>query len=95
MTKEEWLDRYLFTKIHKIFFCSFLVELYEWIAKLVDDQGRWRLDDPIVWTPKLVQRLEASKENIACTIDHWLDQVIIRFVTEFAFDTSVSYSEAE
>ena len=48
LTKEQWLDRYLYTEIHEIFFCSFPVKLYEWIAKSTDDQGRWRLDSLIV-----------------------------------------------
>lgn len=48
LTKEQWLDRYLYTEIHEIFFSSFPVELYEWIVKLADSQGRWRLDGPIV-----------------------------------------------
>ena len=34
LMKEQWLDRYLYTEIHKIWFCSFTVELYEWIIKL-------------------------------------------------------------
>ena len=50
LMKEQWLDRYMYTEIHEIFFCSFPVELYEWIAKLGDGQGRWRLDNLIVWT---------------------------------------------
>ena len=54
LTMEQWLDRYLYTKIYEIFFCSFLVELYEWIVKLIDSQGRWKLDSPIVWTSDLV-----------------------------------------
>ena len=69
--------------------------MYEWIAKLADSQGRCRLDKPIVWTPELVHRLEASKYKIMCTVDHWLDQIIGGFITEFMVDTSVSYSEVE
>ena len=81
-----------YTEIHKIFFCSFLVEVYKWIMKLADKQGRWRLDGPIVCTPKLVQRLEAFEDKIACTVDHWLDCIIGGVVTEFMVNTSVSYS---
>ena len=95
LTKDELLDRYLYTKIHEIFFCTFPIDLYEWIAKLVDDQGRWRLDGKIVWTPELVQRLESSEDKIARAVDHWLDRVIGGFVTEFTVDTSMSYNEAE
>ena len=60
---------------------------------------RWfhnrKLDDPIVWTLELVHRLEASEDNIVRAVDHWLDQIIGGFVTEFAVDTILSYSEAE
>ena len=51
VSKEEWLDFYLYMEIHEIFFASFPSELYEWIAKLANSQGRRRLDKPIMWTP--------------------------------------------
>ena len=82
-------------KIHEIFFASFPIELYEWIVKLADSQGRCRLNKPIVWTPELVHRLEASEDKIARAVDQWLDQVIGGFITEFMIDTIVSYSEVE
>lgn len=44
LSKEQWLEIYLYIEIHGIFFCTFLIELYEWIAMLEDDQGRWRFD---------------------------------------------------
>jgi len=95
LLEEEWLDCYLYTEIHKIFFASFPTELYEWIAKLADSQGRCKLNKPIVWTPKLVHRLEASKDKIVHTTNHWLDRIIGGFITKFAVDTSISYSEVE
>ena len=36
LSKEEWLQRYLYTEEHKVLFFSFPCELYEWLAKLVD-----------------------------------------------------------
>jgi len=76
LTKEEWLGYYLYTDIHEIFLTFFPIELYEWIVKLADSQGRWKLDNPIVWTLELVLRLEASKDKITHIIDHWLNQII-------------------
>ena len=70
LSKEEWLDCYLYTEIHEIFFASFPYELYEWIAKLADSQGTCRLDKPIVWTPELVRKLEAPEDKIAHVVDH-------------------------
>ena len=81
------MDRYLYIEIHEIFFCSLPIELYEWITKFADSQGRWKLNGPIVWTLELVRRLEASEDKIAHTVDHWLDHVIGGFVTEFSIDT--------
>jgi len=60
LIKQQWLDRYLSIEINEIFLCSFLIELYEWIAKLEDSQGRWKLNSHVVWTLELVQILEAS-----------------------------------
>ena len=95
VSKEQWLEHYLYTQIHEILFASFPSELYEWIAKLADNQGRCRLDKAIVWTLELVRRLKASEDNIARVVDHWPDRIIGGFITEFTVDTSVSYSEAE
>jgi len=64
-------------------------------VKLRDNQGRWKLDGPIVWTPEIVRRLQALKDNITHVVDHWIDHVIGGFVVEFAVNTSVSYSEVE
>ncbi len=72
-----------------------MIELYEQITKLADYQERWRLDSPIVWTPKLVRRLEASEDKIPHSVDHSLDHVSGVFVKEFMVDSSVSYREAE
>ena len=95
MSKEEWLNGYLFTDEHKIFFCSFLCELHEWLSKLADSQGTWRLDSPIVWNLELVRCLEASKNNIARDVDHWIDRIIGGFITELTIDTTISCNEVE
>ena len=95
ISKEQWSDCYIYTDIHEIFFVSFSIELYEWITRLSDSVGRCRLDQPIVWTLELVRSLEASEDKIAHVVDHWLDRAIGEFITKFAIDTTMSYSEAE
>jgi len=70
MSREGWLNRYLYTKIHEIFFYTFPIKLYEWLAKLTDSQGRWKLHNPIVWTLELVWRVEASENKITWAVDH-------------------------
>jgi len=95
ISEEDWLDCYVYTDIHEVFFATFPVEMYEWIARLDDSVGRCRLDQLIVWTPELMRKIEATKDKIARAVDHWLDRVIGGFITEFAIDTTVSYNEAE
>ena len=63
--------------------------------KLAKSQRTWKLDDPIVWMPELVRRLEALEDKIMRVVYHWLDHIIVGFITKFAVDTSVTYSEAE
>ena len=95
MFEERWPDHCIYTEIHEIFLATFSLELYEWITRPADSLGRVKLDYPIVWTPELVRRLEASEDKIARVVDHWLGQIIGGFITEFVIDTIVSYNEAE
>ena len=90
-----WLDRYIYREIHEILFATFSSELYDWIARLVDNQGRYKLDQPIVWTLELVYRLETSEDKTTRVVDHWLNQIIGGIIIEFMIDTTVSYNEAE
>ena len=65
VSEKRWLYRDMYMEIQEIFFASFPSKLYEWIVRLANNQGRCRLNQPIVWTPKLVRRLEASEDKIA------------------------------
>lgn len=93
LSKEEWLNRYLYTEDHEIFFFSFPCELHQWLYKLQDIEGTWKLDNPIVWTLELVRHLEDSENNIVRAVDYWIGSILGSFITEFAIDTSVIYSK--
>lgn len=47
---------------------------------LADNVEKCRQDQPIVLTPELVHKLEASEDKIACVVYHWLDRVIAGFI---------------
>jgi hypothetical protein len=38
LSSEDWLEKYIFTDIHEIFFGGIHQELYEWLARLTDTQ---------------------------------------------------------
>jgi len=95
LSKEKWLQIYLYMDETETFFCFFLDELHEWLSRLIANQGMWRLDKPIVWNLELVRFLGGSESNIAWAMDHWIDHMLRSFVTEFTSDRTISYSEAE
>lgn len=64
ISEKKWLDRYVYIEIHEILFVSFPSELYEWIVRLADNHGRYKLDQPIVWALELVCKIETSKDKI-------------------------------
>ena len=34
---EEWLQRYVFTDLHEIFFATFPIDLHEWLSRLGEE----------------------------------------------------------
>ena len=70
-------------------------ELYEWLSKLAESEPTHNRDDPIVWNPKLVKFLEISDYKVVRVVDYLIDSILGSFITEFAIDTFVFYSEAE
>ena len=36
---EAWLQKYIFTDIHEVFFATFPSKLHSWLARLVDNTG--------------------------------------------------------
>lgn len=47
---ERWLQKYIFTDQHEIFFTSFANELHEWFSKLAESKTYWKHDKPTTWT---------------------------------------------
>jgi len=94
VSKEQWLERTYIRKFMKFSLHPSPLSCTR-IVKLANIQGRCRLDKPILWTPELVRKLEASRDKIVRVVYYWLNQIIGGFITEFAIDTSVSYKEAE
>ena len=95
LSKEKWLQKYLYIEVHEVFFSTFPCELHEWLSKLLDSEPTWKHDDPIVWTLELVKHLEGSDYKVARAIDYWIDIILGGFITEFSINKYVSYSKDE
>jgi hypothetical protein len=41
MSDKQWLQRYVYTELHEIFFGEFLIILVEWLERLVENTRRY------------------------------------------------------
>jgi hypothetical protein len=86
LSTEYWLQRYIFTDIHEIFFGGIHQELSEWLDRLVDTQFDIRSRPPMVWTPILIQKVKRVDNVVSRVVDHWFDSTIGGYITEFVVD---------
>ena len=95
LSDEQWVQKYIYTEVHGIFFFSFAHEIHEWLSRLAKFHNCIKDDIVAEWNPKLIQRVEKFDNKITRTVDHWIDHLLGGFLTEFSIDQFVSYSEAE
>jgi hypothetical protein len=95
LSTEDWLEKYIFTDIHKIFFGGIHQELHEWLARLADTQFEIRPRSPVVWTSTLIQKVKRVDNIVSRAVDHWFDSTIGGYITEFVVDRVESYSQVE
>jgi hypothetical protein len=95
MSDKKWMQKYVFTDLHEIFFGEFSVILTEWLERLVEKNGRFSTATPRIWTPELVRQLNYVSNPTTRVIDFWLDSVLGDYVTEFAVDFIQLYSVVE
>jgi len=92
ISTEEWLQRYLFTDLHEIFFYEFTIIFHEWLSRLAERKNCFKKDQPTSWNPNLINRLKNSSNPIYRAVDYWFDNIFGGYITEFAVDTVKSYS---
>jgi len=92
---KDWLQDYIYSDLHEIFFCEFPIILSEWLLRLCEYNATWRIDGPREWTLELIQQLKELSNLISCAIDFWIDSILRGYITEFAIEYTRSYSTTE
>lgn len=92
---EDWLQDHIYSDLHEIFFCEFPIILSEWLLRLCENNGTWRIDGPREWTFELIKQLKEVSIPISCTIYFWIDSILRGYIIEFGIDCTKSYSTAE
>jgi hypothetical protein len=95
VSTEAWLDKYIFTDEHEIFFDSLLGELHEWLSMLAETKCYMQSDKPAECMPEASKVLKKVDNSISQAVDYWIAKILEGFVTEFTVDQIKSYSEAE
>jgi hypothetical protein len=95
LSTEYWLQRYIFTEIHEIFFGGIHQDLFEWLARLADTQFEIKARPPVVWMPTPIQKVKRFDNVVSRAVDHWFESTIGGYITEFVVDRVESYSRAE
>ena len=91
----DFLQRYVFCDVYEIFFGSIHIELHQWLSRLAERRKNFHEGQFPAWTPARVNILKRVNNEISRVVDFWTTRTLEAFVTEFAIDTSTSFSEAE
>ena len=92
LSTQDWLQKYIFTDLHEIFFATYANELYDWLSKLTD-KNIFKKKRNIVQTPDLTQTVRSVDNPLSRAVDFWLASVLEGFVTEFAVEQRKNFSE--
>jgi hypothetical protein len=76
MSDKQWMQRYVFTDLHEIFFDEFPKILTKWLERLVEKTRRFGATTPKNWTTELVRQLNSVSNPTTQAIDFWLDSVL-------------------
>ena len=66
---DKFLQRYIFTDIHKIFFSSIHIELHQWLSKLTERKTNFKEDQFPDWTPTRINILKRVNNTISRAVD--------------------------
>ena len=63
-TLMKWLEWYIYSNIHSIFFAEFPIVLYEWLFKLETQKKNFQGGEPTEWTLFLIEWLKRINNSI-------------------------------
>jgi hypothetical protein len=96
LKNKQWLQRYVYTDLHEIFFGEFPNLLAEWMEIFVENTGRHRpVAMPKNWTPELVRQVDSVDNRTSHAVEFWLDSILGGYITKFSIDCTQAYSVTE
>ena len=91
----DFLQRYVFADVYENFFGTIHIELHQWLSRLAEHRTNFQVRLFPAWTPARVNLVQHVNNEVSRAVDFWTTRTLEAFVTEFAIDSSTSFSEAE
>ena len=95
MSTENWIDEYIYSDIHDIFFVEFPILLHEKFSRLATKQTNFQRREAIEWSDQLVHEVTSVSNPISRAVDFCIDSILQGYITDFVVYTITSYSEVE
>ena len=95
LSTENWVDEYIYSDIHEIFFAEFPIMLHEWLSILARRHTNLQRRETLERNDQLVCEVTSVSNTISGFFDFWVDSILQGYIIEFAVGAITSYSEFE
>jgi hypothetical protein len=86
MSNKKWMQRYVFTYLHEIFFGEFPKIMTEWLGRVLEKIGRFSVATSKNLTRELVRQMNSISNPPNRAVHFWLDSVLGDYLIEFVLD---------
>ena len=76
LSAKKWVEKYIYSNIHEIFFAKFPIILHEWMSILERRQKNFQRREAVEWSDQLVREVTIVSNIIFRAIDFWIDSIL-------------------
>ena len=77
LSTEKWVDEYIYSDIHEVFFVEFPVIIHEWFSRLARRQiTNFERREVVEWSDQMVHKVTSVSNTISRDNDFWVDSIL-------------------
>ena len=95
LSGEKWVDWYIYSDVHEVFFSDFPIVLHDWLSRLARRQTNFQRREIVKWNDQLVHEVTSVSNTIFRAVDFWVDCILQGYITELVVEAIASYSKVE
>ena len=62
LSTEKWIDEYIYSDVHEIFFAELSILLHEWLLRLATKQTSFQRRETVEWSNQLVHEVTSLSD---------------------------------